>query len=195
MRLTIKLVGLGGQGVVASGIILARSFFDEGYYVLQSQTYGAASRGALSSASVIVQDSPIMDLSFDIPDVLVLLSREGVKKHQDVLYIPKLVVIDELFRDTLDNRSLSSDHENITWIPASRLAREHFEDPIMLNMIVLGALTYHLSDIISKESVTSNIAKQWPKWAERNIKGFEVGWRWITTTSRTKLLFSLSRPK
>ncbi len=183
MRRTIKLVGIGGQGVVAMGIILARSFFDEGYHVLQSQTYGAASRGALSSASVIVQDVPIMDLSFDIPDILILLSRESVVKHQAILSKPSKVLIDDLFKDAVVTTGDDGDlrlktHDNITWIPASSLALKHFNEPIMVNMIVLGSLSFELSSLISKKTIQKNIAKQWPRWEKRNLQGFEIGWEW-----------------
>ncbi len=181
MRIAIKLVGIGGQGVVATGLILARSFFEEGYHVLQSQTYGAASRGSLSSASVIVQDEPIMDFSFEIPDLLVLLSKDGVLKNREMIPRTKMTLIDSAFDSLLRPLQQPEDESfqaSLLWIPASTLAMEYFENPIMVNMITLGVITYILREKVKKETVVRNIARQWPKWENRNRKGFLLGWKW-----------------
>ena len=49
----VILAGSGGQGLILSGILLAEAAMNEGRNVVQTQSYGIASRGGLSLAEVI----------------------------------------------------------------------------------------------------------------------------------------------
>ena len=53
----IILAGTGGQGLILSGIILAEAAILEGKNVVQTQSYGIASRGGLSLAEVITDEN------------------------------------------------------------------------------------------------------------------------------------------
>jgi 2-oxoglutarate ferredoxin oxidoreductase subunit gamma len=80
MQLAIRLAGYGGYGVVTAARLLGLAFALQDHHVVQTESHGAAARGGACTADVIVSSSPIYDLSFTQPDVLVVLSRSAFRK-------------------------------------------------------------------------------------------------------------------
>ncbi len=78
----IILAGSGGQGLILSGILLAEAAMLEGKNVLQTQSYGIASRGGLSLAEVIVDEDEIIFQQVRRPDCVLALSEEAAKKYE-----------------------------------------------------------------------------------------------------------------
>ena len=76
----IILAGSGGQGLILSGILLAEAAMNEGRNVVQTQSYGIASRGGLSLAEVIVDDDEIVFQQVRRPDCVLALSEEAAAK-------------------------------------------------------------------------------------------------------------------
>jgi 2-oxoglutarate ferredoxin oxidoreductase subunit gamma len=76
----VILAGSGGQGLILSGILLAEAAMHEGRNVVQTQSYGIASRGGLSLAEVIVDDDEIVYQQVRRPDCVLALSEEAAKK-------------------------------------------------------------------------------------------------------------------
>ncbi len=174
MRLVIRLVGIGGQGVVTAGLLLARGFFQENYEVYQTQSYGSASRGSISRTDLIVQTSKIMDLTIDTPTHLVLLSKDAVTTYFNLIPTTQVTIIDNILWDQIDQKFRITD-ANVHWIPASKIALEEFGRPQALNMIALGYLVNQL-ERPSIETMLNLIKKQWPAFAEENTKAFKRGY-------------------
>lgn len=78
----IILAGSGGQGLILSGIILAEAAILEGKNVVQTQSYGIASRGGLSLAEVIVDQDEIIFQQVRKPDCVLALTEEAAKKYE-----------------------------------------------------------------------------------------------------------------
>jgi len=78
----IILAGTGGQGLILSGIILAEAAILEGKNVVQTQSYGIASRGGLSLAEVIVDEDEIIFQQVRAPNCVLALSEEAAKKYE-----------------------------------------------------------------------------------------------------------------
>lgn len=78
----IILAGSGGQGLILSGIILAEAAILEGRNVVQTQSYGVASRGGLSLAEVIVDADEIIFQQVRRPDCVLALTEEAAKKFE-----------------------------------------------------------------------------------------------------------------
>jgi len=78
----IILAGTGGQGLILSGILLAEAAMLEGKNVVQTQSYGIASRGGLSLAEVIVDEDEIMFQQVRAPDCVLALTEEAMKKYE-----------------------------------------------------------------------------------------------------------------
>jgi 2-oxoglutarate ferredoxin oxidoreductase subunit gamma len=80
MLLTVRFAGYGGYGIVTAARLLGLAFALQDYHVLQTESHGAAARGGACIADLIVSSSPIYDLSFTQPDILVVLSRSAFEK-------------------------------------------------------------------------------------------------------------------
>lgn len=78
----IILAGTGGQGLILSGIMLAEAAMLEGKNVVQTQSYGIASRGGLSLAEVIVDEDEIIFQQVRAPNCVLALSEEAAKKYE-----------------------------------------------------------------------------------------------------------------
>ena len=78
----IILAGTGGQGLILSGILLAEAAMLEGKNVVQTQSYGIASRGGLSLAEVIVDEDEIIFQQVRAPSCVLALTEEAVKKFE-----------------------------------------------------------------------------------------------------------------
>jgi len=78
----IILAGTGGQGLILSGIMLAEAAMLEGKNVVQTQSYGIASRGGLSLAEVIIDEDEIIFQQVRAPDCVLALSEEAAKKYE-----------------------------------------------------------------------------------------------------------------
>lgn len=76
------LAGTGGQGLILSGILLAEAAMLEGKNVVQTQSYGIASRGGLSLAEVIVDEDEIIFQQVRVPDCVLALTEEAAKKYE-----------------------------------------------------------------------------------------------------------------
>jgi 2-oxoglutarate ferredoxin oxidoreductase subunit gamma len=78
----IILAGTGGQGLILSGILLAEAAILEGKNVVQTQSYGIASRGGLSLAEVIIDNEEIVFQQVQKPDCILALTEEAAKKYE-----------------------------------------------------------------------------------------------------------------
>jgi len=76
------LAGTGGQGLILAGILLAEAAMLDGRNVVQTQSYGIASRGGLSLAEVIIDDDEIIFQQVSKPDCVLALSEEAATKYE-----------------------------------------------------------------------------------------------------------------
>lgn len=78
----IILAGTGGQGLILSGIMLAEAAMLEGKNVVQTQSYGIASRGGLSLAEVLIDDDEIIFQQVRVPSCVLALTEEAAKRYE-----------------------------------------------------------------------------------------------------------------
>ena len=76
----VRFAGYGGYGVVTASRILGVMFAKKGFYVLQTESHGAAARGGACTADLTISSEPIYELEFHKPDVLIVLSIPAFKK-------------------------------------------------------------------------------------------------------------------
>lgn len=126
------LAGTGGQGLIFAAILLAEAAMADGKNVLQTQSYGIASRGGFSSAEVIIDDGEIIFQQVEKPDAIVALTEEAVAKYES--WPARGVPL--LYDDLLASRRHG---KNFLGYPFTRLADEA-KNPDSANLVALGAL-------------------------------------------------------
>jgi 2-oxoglutarate ferredoxin oxidoreductase subunit gamma len=166
-RFEVILAGSGGQGLVLSGMMLAEAAILEGKNTVQTQSYGIASRGGLSSAEVIIDDREIIFQQVQEPDVVLALTEESLEKY---LALAERGV--PVFYDTTLAQPRTG--ANLFGHPFTRIASE-LGNSASVNILALGALAA-ACPMVKTESLARVIGNRFRKEvAELNMKALQMG--------------------
>lgn len=164
----IILGGLGGQGIILSGIILAEAAVMDGKYAVQTQNYGPESRGGASRCDVIISDSQIFYPRVSLADVFLALSQEAFEKYLKYTNNSTSIIIDESISDY--------GLKKITKFDIIKYAYNNLKKPFTVNMISLGILN-GLKNIVSQDSMKTAIKNRVPKGTfDINFSAYERGY-------------------
>jgi len=170
-RTEILVGGVGGQGVVLSGILLgtAATLF-EGKKAVQTQSYSSELRGGSTRAEVIISEEPVTDPQVRKPDILIALAEDALSKYSHRIKPKGLLVIDS----DLVKGAKPGDYE-ILAIPATSIADKEMGNIVVANLIVLGALLKK-TNLLSVEAMEKAIEVSVPKKAiTLNLNAFRRG--------------------
>lgn len=166
MKNTYELIfaGTGGQGLVTSGIMIAKAGILDGKNALQTQSYGVAQRGGFSSAEVILSDDEILYQKVQHPDVIIALNDIVIDKYKDTA------------APVLYDWGMMKNCDNLGWqgIPFHKVAQE-LGYPKMANLVAIGAMIEKVP-VVSFESLAEVIKQRFsPSIAEINISAVRTG--------------------
>jgi len=170
-RTEILIGGVGGQGVVLSGILLgtAATLFD-GKKAVQTQSYSSELRGGSARAEVIISEEPISDPQVRRPDILIALAEEAIPRYVDRIRSKGLLVIDS----DLVKGAKPGDYRILS-IPATSIADKEMGNIVVANLIILGALIRR-TGLLSVEAMEKAIEVSVPKKAlALNRNAFQRG--------------------
>jgi 2-oxoglutarate ferredoxin oxidoreductase subunit gamma len=170
-RTEILVGGVGGQGVVLSGILLgtAATLF-EGKKAVQTQSYSSELRGGSTRAEVIISEEPVTDPQVRKPDILIALAEDALSKYIHRIKPKGLLVIDS----DLVKGAKPGDYE-ILAIPATSIADKEMGNIVVANLIVLGALLKK-TGLLSVKAMEKAIEVSVPKKAiTLNLNAFRRG--------------------
>lgn len=182
--LTVLLVGVGGQGTILAGSLLAMSAAEAGLDVKVSEIHGMSQRGG--SVSTVVRmgrqvDSMVADpgcadviVAFESMEALraqEYLREDGTIFVNDEVIVPVSVAIGS-FKMPTDVDERLNDLKAVK-IPAGDIARE-VGSPRSTNVVLVGALSTALpfSTEIWEDAISRRVP---PKTVEANIAAFRKG--------------------
>ncbi len=177
-RYEILLAGMGGQGLVTSGTILAQaSILYEGINATQSQNYGPESRGGLAYSEVILSNKTIhYPKTINDPYILVTLSEESFRKMAHHLNGAEYLILDPDLLKKIDlNPYRKNKRLKIFEINFTKEA-EILGNKVVANIIVLGFISKIMN--INPTSVKKAIADQFKskeKLIPLNHRAFDRG--------------------
>jgi len=167
----VKFGGLGGQGVIMSGMILgkAASIFSDKSATM-TQSFGPEARGSAVSCQVIVSDDDVLYPYLVEADILVCMSQEAYMKYGgDLREGGMLLVEDELVE-------VPEGTTNVFGIPATRFAEE-LGRKLVVNIVMTGFFAA-VTGLVPKEAALNAVkATVPPKTIELNTKAFEKGYQ------------------
>lgn len=167
----VRMAGFGGQGQVTAGILLGHSVIIEGRNALQTQSYGSATRGGLTTCDVCVGDGDIHEVHPEKFDVLVAFSQEACDTFAELLEEDGTLVYEKdlvTLPDGLKQRAVGS--------PTTRLAKEELGRVVCANVVMLGFLAGAVEALVQPASVEQAIKDQLaPKIVDLNLKAFNLG--------------------
>ena len=165
----IRLAGLGGQGIILAGIIMAEAAgIYDGKFVAQTQAYGAAARGGFSRSDIIISDEEINYPKAQELNMLLAMSQDAYEENLPFLTIEGILIVDSTYVSEIADAHVYA-------IPFTRIAREKFQRENVANIIALGATT-QISPIISESAMAQAVEKRVPpRFLELNKKAFQAG--------------------
>ena len=182
--LTVLLVGVGGQGTILAGSLLAMAAADAGLDVKVSEIHGMSQRGG-SVSTVVRMGSKVESMVADpgCADVIVAFESVEALRAQDYLREGgKMFVNDEVIVPVsvaIGNFEMPEDIEGkldelgAVRIPSGQIARE-VGSPRSTNVVLVGALSTALP--FSVEDWEDAISRRVPpKTVDANLKAFRQG--------------------
>ena len=158
------LMGRGGQGIVYAVSILAKTLFEEGYYVAQLQSYGAEVRGGSVFAYVVYGRNRIINPFVERLDHLVLLSDVKLDEWKNIISRSRLVLADHvLVREPPANALVAPFSKEL--IEARLIGKE--------SMAALGCLA--ALGVVDLGMLEDTVPKGADR--ERNLSAIRVGYR------------------
>jgi 2-oxoglutarate ferredoxin oxidoreductase subunit gamma len=172
----IRICGLGGQGVIMSGMIIgkAASIYEDRYATLV-QSFGPEARGSECSAQVMVSDTPIAFPYLRSSNIFVAMCQGAYEKFVDEMTDDAILVYENELVD-IDDRVPKG--AKTYGIPGTRMAEEDLGRRIVFNMVMCGffAATTELIDIDAMRKAVQNSVP--PGTEMFNIKAFDAGYNY-----------------
>lgn len=181
---TVVLAGVGGQGTILAGDVIAKVAVAQGYDVKLSEVHGMAQRGGSVDTIVRFGDfvhSPIVDpgvadhlIAFELIEAarrLAALSPGGRLVVNNRTIQPLPVLTGAMSAPTGIEAALA--YEGAVFLDAEALACEA-GSPRSANVVLLGAASYGLPFPESswRDVIASRVP---PKTVEANLRAFDLG--------------------
>lgn len=190
-KVTWKIGGEAGFGIMASGTILAKAFTRQGYHVIAANEYPSLIRGGHNAITVGIGTDVFYSLNRDV-NILVALNKETVDLHNHELVPGSMLVFDP--KDYTWNASEVPDGVVLVSLPMTEMTKEVGGEPVMRNTIAVGATVALLgSDFTILEKVlTDQFGKKGADVVSENVKAAKAGYDAIKKNFSTQLDMALS---
>ncbi len=187
--IALRFAGIGGQGNILMGIVLAKALIKEGKWVVQSQSYTAQVRGGPSHCDVLYSGEWIDYPKAENFDLLFALHPSAIVRHHSLLKKNGIIFIDTSLLGKEEFSCLSPETipqglpieicritRKILGYPFSKKAIELFHTEVVANMMGLGALV-KVTQIVSldtlKETISETVKK---KYVDMNLRAVDHGY-------------------
>lgn len=174
MKKEFRFSGIGGQGIILLGTILARALaIYEDLQTVQSMYYSAAYRGGLCTTDIIVTDEELYDLTVHQPTYLVLTASKAFTANKTLLPTAHCAVIDT-HNINADEEYQKQSSSEFFLFDFFNIAKNNDINTRSSNMIMLGFISKK-SGIVSQQSLLSALCDVQKQSQNDNIKALSLG--------------------
>ncbi len=183
MRVQLRFTGVGGQGVLLAGEILAEANIRNKGYGIKASTYTSQVRGGPTKVDILLDEKEILypyaaegeiDFMLSTADVSYQQFKGGIKQGGIVVVEPNLV------RPTRDD----TQHYRIYSIPIITIAKEEVGNVVTQSVVAL-AITVTLTQCVDRDVVFNTMIQKVPaKVADVNKRAFELGEKYANEALR-----------
>ena len=193
MKFDCLLIGVGGEGVLTSQVILARAANFEGYFVRGVQLHGLAQRGGsiptmvrfgsreeISSPSIMQANADLV-LAFEPLEAVRATYFSRGEKTVFVInarpYIPVYSYLLDIPYPKMEEikKRIKPFAKKIYIFDATSKSLKKFRDPIFGNTILLGAVAGLGILPLKKKTLMKAIEITAPRELEKNLQAFKAG--------------------
>lgn len=174
MRRQLRFTGIGGQGVLLAGEILAEAKIRAGGYGVKAATYTSQVRGGPTKVDILLDEREILypyanegeiEFMLSTAQVSFNLFKGGIKEGGIVVIEPNLVQVSDADRERF----------KIFEIPIISIAKDEVGNVVTQSVVAL-ALTVALTKCVDRDLVYETMISKVPaKVVELNKKAFELG--------------------
>jgi 2-oxoglutarate ferredoxin oxidoreductase subunit gamma len=174
MRSTLRFTGVGGQGVLLAGEIMAACKIKDGGFGLKTATYTSQVRGGATVVDITLDDNEIrypyanegeIDFMLSVADVSFHQFKNGVRPGASIVVDPNLV------HPTDEDRKKWKIFE----IPIITIAKEEVGNVITQSVVAL-AITNTMTKVLDDDSLIETMISKVPaKVHAANRKAYELG--------------------
>ncbi len=193
MKYNILLTGVGGEGVLTIGALLARAANFEGYFVRGVQLHGLAQRGGIISASVCFGDEKeVFSPKIMQADADLIIAFEPVEAIRATYYalknktsfvinncpqIPIYANIFDIPYPKIDKvlEKIEPFAKSVLVFNTKNIAKESFGSTIFGNVILIGAVFGAGLLPLKEENLYKAISETSPSEPEKNLEAFKLG--------------------
>ncbi|MDO7977120.1 2-oxoacid:acceptor oxidoreductase family protein [Oceanotoga sp. DSM 15011] len=180
----IRFSGEAGQGNILMGMVLAQALMKEGYWVVQTQHFGAQVRGGLAYCDVLFDEEQIDYPKSDTFDVIYIMHELGLP-HLQFLKKNGVVFYDDEFVNQIP-QTANRITKKILKVSPSKLAYTELKHLNVANMVGLGMLA-KVTNIVSIdaliETMKENVKESYHELDESALK---LGYNSIDKTYKLK---------
>ncbi|KUO79841.1 pyruvate oxidoreductase [Vulcanisaeta sp. EB80] len=178
-QVRIRLMGLGGHGIVFAGRLLGMAAAMQGLDSILTITYSPEQRGGWSRADVIIAKEMVDYPLIDEADVFLATTQQAFSLEFKSLRKGGIFVYEStIYKPVIPN---ANDYVVIP-VPATEIAENVTGRRLMMNVVLVGVITSALEPLIKEESVinairgmTRRAGKLDTTVQEMNIKAFQAG--------------------
>lgn len=134
-KLTWKIGGKAGEGIMATGLIFSQSCSRGGLHVYDINEYPSLIKGGHNTLQVRIEDREIFSQVRGV-NVLIALNKETILMHRDELTSGGGIIYDSA--EVLDSKELREDIR-LYPVPLNNIIKEIGAEAIMKNNVALGA--------------------------------------------------------
>lgn len=174
MRKQLRFSGVGGQGVLLAGEILAEAKIESGGYGIKAASYTSQVRGGPTKVDILLDEEKILYPYATEGDINFMLStaQVGFDLFKSGIKEGGIIVIDSnLVKASEEDKA----KYKIIQIPIISIAKNEIGNVVTQSVVALG-VSVELSGCMDRDLVFSVMQKKVPaKVLEINKKAFEIG--------------------
>ncbi len=135
MHQEIIMGGVGGQGIMVIGHLLAQAAFMENLNVTYMPIYGVEKRGGQADCTVVISSEEIGSPIVGLPQSCIILSRSSLLKYAPRIQPHGLLLLNS---SLVDPKEVPRKDLEILPVPAMKISQDLGNDRLA-NMVVIGA--------------------------------------------------------
>lgn len=192
-QFNVMLTGVGGEGVLTAGVMVAKAAENEGHFVRGVQFHGLAQRGGTIPTIVrfgekdkihspgIMQGDADLIMAFESLEAVRAAKYARKQKTSFIIseypYMPVYGNLQDMPYPKIKEikKRLEPFAKDIETFKADQRAEKEFNNIIYGNTILIGAAIGSKKLPLSKESTKEAIKYFSPRAVEENLKAFEIG--------------------
>lgn len=183
MREQLRFCGVGGQGVLLAGEILAEAKIESGGYGVKAASYTSQVRGGPTKVDILLDEEEILYPYALEGSINFMLSTAQISFDQFKSGIKNggIIVVDSnLVKPSSKDREIFK----VIDIPIISIAKNEIGNVVTQSVVALG-IAVELSKAIGRDLVFETMKKKVPsKVLDINIRAFEVGEKYAREFSR-----------